>query len=126
MCVSLLLWLGACGGRSVAHVAEADGGTGDEAPAISTREGCMALCGDCGLDTLAGDGSCAEFCVDLDRQSIAAECDGALDDFIACRNERADACSLRSCPDETNNLTVCVLTYCDEHAVSARALCSPW
>ena len=104
----------------------AEGGASDDAPAISTLVGCRALCADCGLDTMVNAGSCADFCADLDRQAVAAECDGALDDFVACRNGRTDACSLRSCPNETNNLTVCVLTYCDDHSVSSRALCSPW
>jgi len=126
MCVSALLWLSACGGRSVAHVDATDGGASDVAPAVSTLEGCKALCDDCGLDTMVDAENCADFCAALDRQAVAAECDGALDDFVACRNKKADACSLRSCPNETNNLTVCVLSYCDDNSVSARALCSPW
>jgi hypothetical protein len=126
MSLLLLLWVGACGGRSVARTGATETGENDASGPISTLEGCAALCEQCGLDRLVDAHDCALFCADLERQASAADCDAALGDFVGCRNARSDACALRSCPDETNNLTVCVLSYCDDHAVSARALCSPW
>jgi len=122
----VLLWLGACGGRSVAHLEATDSGDNDAREPVSLLEGCTGLCERCGLDSLVDAGSCADFCAALERQALAAECAGALGDFVGCRSENSDACALRSCPNETNDLTVCILTYCDEHSVSARALCSAW
>ena len=80
---------------------------------------------DC-IDVMARAASCDDFCRQVDRQAVDAECGTVLDDFLRCRNGATDVCSLRTCPDETNRLTVCVLTYCDDFSDSARALCSAW
>jgi hypothetical protein len=126
MSLLALLWLSACGGRSVAHVGATEDGENDGGGGTSALQGCASLCQSCDLDDLVPAGSCSAFCTDVQHQAGAADCQDALDDFIRCRNKRADQCSLESCPNETNNLTVCVLTFCDEHSVSAPALCSPW
>ena len=78
------------------------------------------------MDAQAGATSCADFCADAEDQAALAECGPAFDKFIDCRKKSRDACSYRTCPTETNNLTVCVLSYCDLHSVSAPELCSTW
>jgi hypothetical protein len=123
----LLLTLGACGGRSVSHVTDDDGGAmTDKAAPASDGGGCVSLCDACGIDTMVGTASCEDFCEQVDRQAVDAECGTVLDDFVRCRNASMNTCSLRACADETNRLTVCVLTYCDSYSDSARALCSAW
>lgn len=126
MGVLVLVTLGACGGRSVAHTTDADAGPSDDSGPMSGRGGCITLCEACGIDAMVGTADCEEFCTDVDRQAVEAECGTVLDDFVRCRVGSTNACSLRSCPDETNRLTVCVLTYCDSFSDSAHALCSAW
>jgi hypothetical protein len=126
MVVLPLLTLGACGGRSVSHDTE-DGGTKLSADGpMSKTDSCVTLCEECGIDVTVRAASCEDFCREVDRQAVDAECGTVLDDFVRCRNGAADACSLRACPDQTNRLTVCVLSYCDAFSDSARALCSAW
>jgi len=126
MGILVLATLGACGGRSVSHGTDSDAGPSDETVAMSARGGCLSLCEACGIDAMVGATNCEDFCTDVDRQAVEAECGTVLDDFVRCREETTNACSLRTCPDETNRLTVCVLTYCDSFSDSARALCSAW
>lgn len=121
-----LLTLGACGGRSVSHGRDDAGASFDVDAHETNGSGCVDLCEACGIDRMVRAVSCDDFCAEVDRQAVAAECGTALDDFVRCRNAAADVCSLQSCPDETNRLTVCVLTYCDDFSDSARALCSAW
>lgn len=122
----LLLALGACGGRSVSHGTGDAGASAGVGSRASEGGDCLALCEDCGIDVTVRAVSCEDFCRQVDRQAVDAACGTVLDDFLRCRNATADACSLRACPEETNRLTVCVLTYCDEFSDSARALCSAW
>jgi hypothetical protein len=126
MGVLLLLTLGACGGRSVSHGTDDGGPPVDTDDPVSKSGGCIQLCEACGIDVTVRAESCEDFCEQVYRQAVDAECGTVLDDFVRCRNASSNACSLRSCPDETNRLTVCVLTYCDSFSDSARALCSAW
>lgn len=121
-----LLTLGGCGGRSVAHGTDDAGAPVDMEDPVSERTGCVTLCESCGIFRTVRAASCEDFCAEVDRQAVDAECGTVLDDFVRCRNKSTDACSLRSCPDETNRLTVCVLTYCDSFSDSSRALCATW
>jgi len=126
MGVLFLLTLGACGGRSVSHGTD-DAGASVDVDSHESEDGdCRTLCEQCGIDVMARTASCDDFCRQVDRQAVDAECGTVLDDFLRCRNRATDVCSLRTCPDETNRLTVCVLTYCDDFSDSARALCSAW
>lgn len=122
----LLLCLAACGGRSVVQVDDSDAGPGGQAAPISTGDDCVSLCEGCGMDLGVGATDCEDFCASAKSQAALAECGALFDAFIDCRTKSSDACSYRTCPSQTNNLTVCVLSYCDLHSVSAPELCSTW
>ena len=126
----MLLFLGACGGRSVAHeeaTAGAPSTSADETksqPENPPASACESLCDRCDLATRVNAGSCPEFCDSVEDQATVAGCAPLLDALVRCRQKSDTGCSLTACANQTNAFAVCVLSYCDEN--SGWPLCMAW
>jgi hypothetical protein len=114
-------FVAACGGRSVRRVEESgderelDGSDGK----LGTDEldACESVC----LTCFAADRGCADDCAQLLPQAETAGCAVPLDALLACRLDLL-SCDSGACARENNDLSVCVIRYCDRQP--AAALCT--
>ena len=77
-------------------------------------DACVNVCVTC----FAEQRSCEKDCDQILDQAEEAGCATALDALLACRIDLV-SCSPTSCPSANNDLSVCVLKYCDGHPNAA-------
>jgi len=108
----------ACGGQSVRRVdtnddeKELDGSDG--VLGANELDACVSVCVAC----FAEQRSCEKDCGQILEQAEEAGCAEALDALLACRIDLV-SCSATSCAKANNDLSVCVIGYCDGHPNAA-------
>ncbi len=111
----------ACGGRSVRHVeagadeSQLDGSDGQLG--ANELDACESVC----LTCFAEDRSCADDCAEVLPEAQTAACAAALDALLACRIDIL-SCDSSACARENNDLSVCVIRYCERQP--SAALCT--
>jgi hypothetical protein len=111
----------ACGGLSVrrgeagGNESELDGSDGELG--AKEHDACESVC----LTCFAADRGCTDDCAQILPQAEAAGCAVPLDALLACRLDLL-SCDTGACGRENNDLSVCVIRYCDRQP--AAALCT--